>query len=444
MRRCDKRFLRTLKCVNYERRCHINTEKKLVTEDAQSLKKPRLSHAKAINIFFQENKEIRGIKQFIPSKYLELKRKGTPDHLYLINPAIAKIIFSHLKSVLNSKSDQIICETNAGLGLVATELLEYGIKLVRLYESCPEFREGLKDFGEEYLGRVELFTKDLFNLNRYAYMDKHDQANRVEYLLKKCSEKELEWRWVKVVSKPAMTVIGTMSKLSFIKYLLESLILQNNIINYGRIQVFAIMKPRYYAVLASSPEDNLDAYQGFSVLFKLLFDCELLEKFPRNMFLPWESPLRKTMQRFYPANLEPDKMYLVKINFKKRIPLPAEKLIDLYFFIKQFYGRGSNRIIPTIEKWVPGCGVNIILPKLSHNDYFDDMDIFTQFRELNPKQILAVFKEMINYPAYVGSPFTAMVESELLKLETIETSLSEAKPIETNIAEEIEEKLKTK
>lgn len=35
-----------------------------------------------------------------------------------------------------------------------------------------------------YPNRVELFTKDIFHLNRYAFMDKHDRLKRVENLFR--------------------------------------------------------------------------------------------------------------------------------------------------------------------------------------------------------------------------------------------------------------------
>ncbi|KAJ8932073.1 hypothetical protein NQ314_014975 [Rhamnusium bicolor] len=394
----NKEFFRRLKYYQFIRSCHKAEQLKVQTV-AKPVKNTRTTHSKRINLFFSKNEDLKELKQYIPSKYFQLKRIGIPENLYLICPSVAKTIVSHLMPTLNLNSNQIICETNAGLGLIATELLENGVKLVRLYESCPDFRLELKDFGTVYPGRVELFTKDIFHLDRYAYMDKQDRANRVESLLKNVSKRS----WID----------------------------GNNVKNIKC----------YQGVLSAGPQDNLFAYQNWTILFNLLFDYDLLDKFPRNLFLPWEPPPSKTLQRYYPANLDPDKMYLVKINFKKDIPVPMQNLLPLFYFVRQFYGKGTNRVIPTIEKWVPGCGLNIILPKLKHADYFENINIFTKFRELTPEQILSVFKEMVNYPAYSGSPCTAMIENELLKYETIETSLSDATQLEKNIVEDIEEKL---
>lgn len=66
------------------------------------------------------------------------------DSLYLIDSIIAKEIVHHVLSELEDVKNKVICETNAGLGMIALELLDSGVQLVRLYESCPEFRNSLK------------------------------------------------------------------------------------------------------------------------------------------------------------------------------------------------------------------------------------------------------------------------------------------------------------
>ena len=49
-------------------------------------------------------------------------------------------------------------------------------------------------------------------------------------------------------SDPCMTVIGTMPSLEFIKYLFKSLSRQNDVVSYGRVQIFAVMRPGDYVV----------------------------------------------------------------------------------------------------------------------------------------------------------------------------------------------------
>ncbi|VEN34483.1 unnamed protein product [Callosobruchus maculatus] len=77
---------------------------------------------------------------------------------------------------------------------------------------------------------------------------------------------------------------------------------------------------------------------------------------------------------------------------------------------------------------------------MKHIDYYENMGIFTTFKELKAHQILHVFNEMVNNPAYPGSPFTDMVDNELMKSETIETTMADAN-LEKSLHDDVEEKL---
>lgn len=48
------------------------------------------------------------------------------------------------------------------------------------------------------------------------------------------------------------------------------------------------------------------------------------------------------------------------------------------------------------------------------------MNIFTQFGDLNPSQMLSLFSEFRSWPEYAVSPFLASLENCLLKLEAAE------------------------
>ncbi|CAH1280387.1 unnamed protein product [Diabrotica balteata] len=381
----------------------------------------RRGYAKLIDLHFQKHPELLNIKQYIPEKYLSISSKVANEHLYLICVNTAKIIADHVIPFV--KEDQIVAESNVGLGLITTELLEKGVKRVRMYETCPEFRVDLKSFDSAFPGRVELFTKNLFHLGRFSFLDKQDGINRVDILLKGVPKKA----WT---DDPSMTVVGTMPNLNFLKYLIKSLALQTGPSVHGRMQIFGIIREFDYKILTATPQDNLRIYQVASILFQLMLDVEKLETFSRRIFLPWERCRGN-------KKLKNEDMVLVRMNFKKDLPVPMDKILYLFFFLKQFYGTGNNRVIPTVEKWVPNSGLNVILPTLKHDEYYKGISIFTRFRDLTPPQILAVFKEVINIPSFEGSPFTAMVENELIKSETVETSIADV-ALEKQIAGEVE------
>ncbi|VEN60295.1 unnamed protein product [Callosobruchus maculatus] len=248
---------------------------------SDSVTNTRVPHTHELYYLFTTNPHIENIKKYIPPKYFLRPNKLPADNIYLICPKtatkIADIVFKYLRST----KAQVVAETNAGLGLIATELLDRGLDLIRLYESCPEFREELRDIADVYPGRVELFTKSIYQMNRYAYADKQDNGNRIETLLKGVPKRS--WS-----DDPVMTIIGAMGNIGFLKYLVRSASLQSGPALYGRIQLFAIIKAKHYAVLSATPENHVRHYSCWTILFNLFFDYELLEEFPRKLFLPWD------------------------------------------------------------------------------------------------------------------------------------------------------------
>lgn len=100
------------------------------------------SYSRGVKDYLRKNPELLEIKQYIPDKYLKTSSKIANEYLYLICPNAAHKIADHVVSA--ATDNQIIAETNTGLGLITTELLEKGIKKVRMYESCSEFRVDLK------------------------------------------------------------------------------------------------------------------------------------------------------------------------------------------------------------------------------------------------------------------------------------------------------------
>lgn len=141
--------------------------------------------------YFNSKPHLKQIQEYIPKKYLINKRyPANIENLYLIDSEVAKDIVKQILPTLLSNKNQLVCETNAGLGFISTELLDNGIDLVRLYETCSEFRKTLKDFNDMYPGRIELFTKSLYSAPTLAYMDKVDNGNRIEQILKGIPQKK--------------------------------------------------------------------------------------------------------------------------------------------------------------------------------------------------------------------------------------------------------------
>lgn len=104
----------------------------------------RKSHKVKISNFFRNQRHLTAVKPYIPGKYLVLKRMTPPENLYLIDEQVAKKAVSYILPEIRQNVNQIVSETNAGLGLISKQLLDNGVPLVRLYESCPDFKIYLK------------------------------------------------------------------------------------------------------------------------------------------------------------------------------------------------------------------------------------------------------------------------------------------------------------
>lgn len=56
--------------------------------------------------------------------------------------------------------------------------------------------------------------------------------------------------------------------------------------------------------------------------------------------------------------------------------------------------------------------------KLSTQANIDDINIFTEFGDLTPIQVLTLFDEFINWPEFKECSFNASLENTLMKLHT--------------------------
>lgn len=56
--------------------------------------------------------------------------------------------------------------------------------------------------------------------------------------------------------------------------------------------------------------------------------------------------------------------------------------------------------------------------KLSIEDFSNNINIFTEFGDLTPTQVLTLFDQFINWPEYKESSFEESLEATLMKLHT--------------------------
>lgn len=184
------------------------------------------------------------------------------------------------------------------------------------------------------------------------------------------------------------------------------------------------------------------------MLFQIMFEHEFIKKIPRKHFLPWQFEYNyiKNNKLSKVNRVNPDDMYLVRIVPRRNLfdLISSEKMPALWYFIKQHCVSRKNRIIPSLEKWIPGCGPRLItlskkrevvtnlyttvkvknLPMystpsttMSINDIPQGINIFTQFGDLTPSQMLTLFHVFSSWPEYNQCTFLASMENNFLKME---------------------------
>ncbi|XP_030753407.1 dimethyladenosine transferase 2, mitochondrial [Sitophilus oryzae] len=365
-----------------------------------------------VDAFFQSNNHMEYLKELIPAN-IKLQRKTViPDRMYLICPNTAKKVAEYVWEQTKSNTNQLICETNPGVGVITIELLEKGARKVRLYEPNELFHEPLKVLLQKYLHRIEIVDKDLMHLGKYVYLDNKDPADRVEKLLEGIPKKS----WT---DDPVMTVVGVLTRNDFIKDLVKSIVSRRNITALGRTDFYMFVFPTDWIKLTE--EDDVNFYLKFWViLYNIFFDFQLIDKFDKVLFMPWITQTKKNKQP-----LDPDKLYFIKISMKKSFSISMEDILPFFVFLKCFLRYKNHYIIPTLESWVPDCGKTIIAPRQEHEGYFEDMGIYTKFSELNAKQVIAIFREVLSHPNYTNSPFMETIESETMKFDSIELDMDE-------------------
>ncbi|KAG4074229.1 hypothetical protein HA402_001505 [Bradysia odoriphaga] len=375
--------------------------------------------------------------------------------LYLVNDETATKIAKHLtESVDLSKT---FVEANPGLGLLTNLLVQSEIADLRLFEAHSEFSDDLQRYTEVHPNRVKLRNFDLITLHRSLYVDKLSGGNRNDRILSGLPSTEWE-------NDTNFAMFGATGSSSFFWHLINSIVYQNSILALGRCELYMVMPSLMYMKLASSNRSALQSYRALSVLFQIFFEYQLLDKFPRADFLPhltnpqcvgkMEVRLLNKIKGIQFARVDPELMYFVKIVPRRDLYQwsSPKQIQELWHFINLHFFARQNRIIPLLEKLIPGCGAPLLinfstkerkLPRrihevdlfepppttnpsmtLSDRDYYDNLNIYTQFGDLQPTQLLTLFCEFRMIPEYSSSGFMSSLEKVLENKTTIKSDES--------------------
>ncbi|XP_049287852.1 dimethyladenosine transferase 2, mitochondrial [Anopheles funestus] len=378
---------------------------------------------------FQTAEGMDVMKRFPPS--ILRKSSINTERFYVANRATAEQIANVVTNDL--PPDRLLVEVNPGPGLLTEQIMKHNVTNMRLYETETAFEIKLR--ASFNMPKDMLRIGDFNALWRLSYLDGFDNGRRVLKLLDGIPQR----KWNDEVSFRLFSVIGTVK---FLRYLMNSITHQSELYSLGRYEMFLVMSPLLYAQISSTKAAGYKLYRGSTIVFQVYFEHELLCKLPRRHFLPWcTGGGAKKVRTLHQKLIEDgaDEWYLVKIMPRKNLHehLLPDNLGLFASFVTQHYVSRRNRIIPSLEHWIPHCGARLILNSnytrrsanavpaehvlpsqlqksmpLSSNDYANNMNIYTEFGELTPTQVLTLFNEFINWSEFHQSPFMQAVESQ--------------------------------
>ncbi|ALC46461.1 mtTFB2 [Drosophila busckii] len=378
-----------------------------------------------------------------PEKLIIKKQKSAP-HMYMANEEIAKQVNDYLDPHLRESNCDTVLELNPGPCHFTRHLLdrESQFRKIILMETMDHFMPRLQEMHALYPERVKVQHGDFVALWKLAYMDKLDNGTRVSDLLQDVPQRAF-------TEDVNMLVIGAVGSYPFFKHLINSLVFQSSVFNWGRCEMLLALPPPIFIHLTCSNEIGYLIYRSASMLFQILFEHRFIAKVPREHFLPQQAEfnLGKSSKLGKVKSINPEYLYLTKFTPRRNLHelCAAQDLPALWFFIKQNLVSRRNRIIPNLEKFVPGCGPRLIINQhakeavtplfkeavkqlppysmrstnMSTRDHFPAINIYTQFGDLTPSQMLTLFTQFRSWPEYNESSFLASLENTLLKLETV-------------------------
>uniref|UniRef100_A0A1B6D0A2 rRNA adenine N(6)-methyltransferase n=1 Tax=Clastoptera arizonana TaxID=38151 RepID=A0A1B6D0A2_9HEMI len=382
------------------------------TENNSDIKKEFIKGSKfeiEVAEYLSSKQCLKDIKSMIPEKYTR-KRYKYPDSQFVVDKDIAEELISLIKPKLLEDSTCHIFEINPGPGAITEQLLQCDIKNLRIFESDSNFISNLNVLSMLNKKTTPITQYNFLLTSALVYKDKFDNNGRFDSIMSDIQHKKWE-------DSPAVKIIGVIPPAfrggtDLVRYLIYNIIFQTGLVLYGRPELFVVMQPSSYLQITSNNKDSHIVYRSSSVLFSLFFESEILRKIPKKCVFPWS--FRNSSKRLSPIHkiLATDKEFLYFVRVTPHADLltkiKPELLKPLWYFLRHHMISRRNRVIETIENWIPGCGPRLIA---------EGITLFTEFGDLTPQEILHIFKLFASWPEFNSCPFLSSMETALLKME---------------------------
>ncbi|XP_076637665.1 mitochondrial transcription factor B2 [Colletes latitarsis] len=314
------------------------------------------------------------------------------SQLYLINPNTAKEFVSLIKDDLLKNTNHVI-EMNPGLGLLTQELLNANVPFIHMYENQSNFYNELTKLCNKLPERLSIKEANLIDISRIMHSSNIIKSKHNVYdLFNNVQSKEWE-------EESCIQLIGVVNKLGFINHLIMSTVFQTSLAMFGRPVLYLAISPSIWNELVNPARRRSTTY----IMFQMLFNYKMFGLVDRKAFVPWCTNKAKRKQSicdqqdimfFDVVKLEPKPDLFILFGGKQNVK-------NFWHFVRHNLYKPSNRVIPTLEKIVPGCGVKLV--KKNYN-------IFTQFNDLSPIQMYDLFMEFQSWPEYENSAFVSSAD----------------------------------
>ncbi len=212
---------------------------------------------------------------------------------------------------------------------------------------------------------------------------------------------------------PPYTLYATVTH-GFVKYLIQRCLHRQSLLSEffkGRPEFFLVVSPRTYVHLTSNSESMTMAFRPQNILFQLIFDHEKIMELPRSSFFPWRKPrLLKAVtdskrKEIYLSSLYKsfdDTFFLLKVRPKTHLGLCDKATLDhLEFFVNIVFRNKKARLIPLLENWQPGIGIDLI--RAGYNVYYPTGKIAID-------QIVQLLNMLVEHRNSKGSSFSTQME----------------------------------
>ncbi|XP_055321600.1 dimethyladenosine transferase 2, mitochondrial [Sitodiplosis mosellana] len=356
---------------------------------------------------FSNNGQLSNLDLF-PSDLKRITSKKDID-LYVADDDAANVI---AKAIARFRMPNVpFFEVNPGPCILAKALLRHlEPKKLGLIEKNKEFIHIQQEVSQLHKSRILV---NALEHHWYLYI-------RMANLIQEHSEKQ-QWH------KDVVCQLFVYLKSSDFFRIISDVVIQRRLFANGRIDIFAIVPLLEFMRITANPDSKYWLYTQKSCLFQIFFEYELLAEFQKESFLPWFNP-----KPAYGGKIEydTDLFYLVRMTPRRdlfSICSPGD-LPLLRFFVNQCLFKRKGYVIPKLEQWIPGIGVDLITSKFKQSSHCKPnstnfmqhlkshtFHAFTECGSLTPLQMCALFQFVQKSPQYPTSCFHQQCKDFYLK-----------------------------